>query len=155
MTIINPYGGNAVDQVLDRLWVGCIAYAKELINANPDEIKFIINCTPESYLHPSNITYLQLSWDDGTPIRKALMFGALEAIREGLREGNVLVHCNAGRSRSPALTVAHLMMAGMSWRQAEDLVGRKRFVTQINPIVKRSIVENLGSIGRIKLIGEI
>ena len=52
---------------------------------------------------------------------------AFEFINEGMNSGCVLVHCNAGVSRSVTVVVAYLMKTkNMSLKQALDLVKTKR-----------------------------
>lgn len=52
---------------------------------------------------------------------------AFEFINEGMQSGCVLVHCNAGVSRSVTVVVAYLMKTkNMSLKQALDLVKTKR-----------------------------
>jgi protein-tyrosine phosphatase len=55
-------------------------------------------------------------------------------IRIGLRDGKrILVHCAAGKSRSPTLVMAHLMMEH-EWtrREAYEYVSRKRMIIEPN-----------------------
>jgi protein-tyrosine phosphatase len=62
-------------------------------------------------------------------------FNQVDAIlRRGLREGKrILVHCAAGRSRSPTLVIAHLMMEH-NWtrKEAIEFVSRKRMIIEPN-----------------------
>lgn len=62
-------------------------------------------------------------------------FNQVDAIlRRGLREGKrILVHCAAGRSRSPTLVLAHLMLEN-NWtrKNAIEFISSKRMVIDPN-----------------------
>ncbi len=59
---------------------------------------------------------------------------AYEHIEEGLKIGNVLVHCFAGVSRSSTIVISFLMKKlNWSYKEAFDHVRKKRWVINPNP----------------------
>ena len=57
---------------------------------------------------------------------------ALEFIASGIDSGGILVHCNAGRSRSPAVAALFLMSRGRTLDEALALTKEKRPCVDIN-----------------------
>jgi predicted protein tyrosine phosphatase len=108
---------HAVPRV-DRLFIGSQDAAASWRNMSRAGVTHVVNAAsagvPCFFRERGDITYLELAWYD-TPehaaeVRTALLDGVAwihSALQAG---GTVLVHCNAGVSRSSTLVLAYLLL---------------------------------------------
>eukprot|EP00392_Amoebophrya_sp_AT5.2_P006670 g6682.t1 len=110
------------DELLPWLFIGGRDEAKSLENLRRHGIKYVVNCTPPktdggilNYFEQHNyaIRYLRLPMQDNATedLRRhfPVFFPFVEACR--IRsDGNLLVHCVLGQSRSVAMAVSYLLV---------------------------------------------
>ncbi|XP_076472329.1 dual specificity protein phosphatase 19-like [Babylonia areolata] len=119
-----------VGHVLPGLIIGSQDVAHNLEVLERHKVTHILNVASHvANLFPDRFTYLSLDLRDlpDFPISKAFP-QALDFIEGALKEqGCVLVHCNAGVSRSATIVLAHLMKTqGMSLNDAFTYLRSKR-----------------------------
>lgn len=145
MTIIYPAGGfKPMDQILDRLWVGNLYSARDLLHTNPNNIRFVLNCTSDPLILPPPFKTITMRFEDGTELDSDGVLFAIRWVHDLIELGNVLICCHAGCSRSPAIASAYLVRCGMNWDEAVEYVTRRRPQAMINPIVSLSVRKALG-----------
>ena len=66
----------------------------------------------------------------------------MHAIQKARSKGkNVLIHCNAGASRSPSFTIAYLMTLGLSFDDAYRYLKERRLLVNVQNF--SSMLQNL------------
>lgn len=109
--------GNAngrLSMVLPRLFLGTQAAAKDEALLKANNITHIVNIGVKCYF-PSEFTYHTIRVEDSLKNKDTLLphFPAavafVAAVQGGSDGGGVLVHCRAGRSRSPTVVLAYLL----------------------------------------------
>ena len=99
--------------ILENLFVGSLQDAERLSRGNPNRISTVITLCEQPVRHKAaNVHYAHLPVEDGEPVPVRQFYAVMDAITNNIRTGNVLVHCAAGFSRSPTLTVAYLHRTG-------------------------------------------
>ncbi|XP_041367191.1 dual specificity protein phosphatase 19-like [Gigantopelta aegis] len=125
-----------VGEVLPGLIMGSqdVAHSDEILKTY--KVTHILNCaTLVENLYPYKYKYLTIELRD-TPqqLIRQHFTEALDFIDEGRKAGCVLVHCNAGVSRSATFVIAYLMQhEGMSFEEAFRYLRTKREKTCPNP----------------------
>ena len=79
---------------------------------------------------------MTLYWDDDADFEIPIddIIKGLTFIQNGLTNGNVLVHCAQGKSRSSTIVVAYVMASmKLSWEKALEYVQERRKMAQPNP----------------------
>lgn len=139
-------------EIRDHLYLGSARAVSDEALLRERGITHIVNATVELPNElERNFTYLRLDLDDD---QKVNIMDAIETCYNFIEEcrnegGKVLVHCQAGISRSAAVVIAYLMKEeGMSLRDAFFYVKSKR--SQIGPNVGffRQLTEFEVSLGR-------
>jgi protein-tyrosine phosphatase len=100
-------------QVWERLWVGCLSDAEELVAGNPHRITTVLSLSEipvESKRR--GVNYLHVPVADGEPVPARLLDGILNALSENIRWGTVLLHCAEGVSRAPSMAAAYIDSVG-------------------------------------------
>ena len=102
-----------ITEVFNKVFIGSYANAKDKEELEKNNIKYILNCASEcSNLFEDKIKYLKLDIKDQNdfPINEYFDKGA-NFINESLNnnDGNILVHCMQGKSRSTCLVMAYLI----------------------------------------------
>jgi len=126
MTLIREENGN-------KLWLGNAEDAEDPEKLKRAGITHILNCAddvePPGYLFAREFSYLLLEIEDsplGACKLKMNLSRGIKFIDKGLLEGNVLVHCHSGRSRSASFVIAFLMThRGSSYTDALELLKQK------------------------------
>lgn len=130
--------GPPVSEIIPQLYIGNKSSASDEHLIDSLGIKFILNVTkdhPNYFEHRPDLVYKQISVNDssqediGAHFEEALWF-----IDEGRKQGKgILVHCQAGISRSATIVIAFLMKYEMlSLNDAYKLVKEKRPVISPN-----------------------
>jgi protein-tyrosine phosphatase len=104
--------------ILDRLAIGDIHDAK---NLSP-EIGAIVNCTVEHDTYKEGIHYLKIPLIDFKPLEAKYIPVATAWIKEKIVNNKILIHCNAGISRSPSIAACYLYEIGFSFQDAIALI---------------------------------
>jgi len=109
-------GENNLDHILHGVYVGNIAAAQDLSALQYHGITNVVAATQfgeGARFHPDNLGYHVVNINDlpEEPIGGALDT-AVAYIEDARRTGRVLVHCNAGRSRSATIVAAWLLATG-------------------------------------------
>lgn len=105
--------------ILPNLFLGNRFHAADAGRLRGAGITHIVNCAAELPNHfEPEFTYLRLDLLDPDPKFAGLIPAACAFIDAGRRQGNVLVHCSAAVSRSPATTLAYFCHQGDSLVQA-------------------------------------
>jgi hypothetical protein len=102
---------NVPVEVAAGLFVGSIHAAFNVDALKSNKISHVLNLAGSYATFPEDFTYLSLSIRDKeyASLLSCLPVAAV-FIDAGLKSGGVLVHCAGGRSRSPAVAMAFLMM---------------------------------------------
>ena len=103
----------SVTKIWERLYLGSLKDAEQLARSNPQRITTVVSLCREQNLHRApKITYIQILIPDSRPISAQKFEDIMFAVAIGVRRGNLLVHCLAGKSRSPILIAAWLHRCG-------------------------------------------
>lgn len=122
-------------QIVPHLFLGTAADAQNEVKMRQCKITYVLNVARECvYSELDDVQYFKIEMDDRSdfPIEDYL-FKAFEVIDEAIAtDGNVMVHCHRGISRSAAVVIAYVMYRkNMSFDDAFQLVKSQRDV--INP----------------------
>ncbi|XP_067102029.1 dual specificity protein phosphatase 18-like isoform X2 [Osmerus mordax] len=119
----------SVSQITPSLFLSGVDAAQKLTLITNRNITLIINATAELIVYPNykgvEVLHVPVQDQPHAPLRHYF-----ESVAESIHNnhsGHTLVHCSAGRSRSPALIMAYLMKhKGVSLRQAHEWVLENR-----------------------------
>jgi len=113
-------------EVIEHLHLGGNQDAENLARLKNAGVTHIVNCAFEVPCYfPDDFKYCPLGLDDPDPEFWERVPKAYAFIDEGRTAGAVLVHCSAGKSRSPAVVVAYLAERGYGVEDALRLVEDK------------------------------
>jgi protein-tyrosine phosphatase len=132
-----------VTRIWERLYLGSFRDAEALATANPCRISTVLSLCEDAVRRAENISYIHLPIADSRPIAARKFEEIMRAIADGVRRGNLLVHCVGGMSRSPIVVAAWLHRCGY--------VGIVRALTEISelrdidpsPVLLKSTEEHL------------
>lgn len=103
----------SVTKIWERIYLGSLQDAELLVRSNPERITTVISLCQEPIAHHvAKITYIRIPISDTRPISAQKFEDIMFAVAIGVRRGNVLVHCLAGKSRSPIVVAAWLDRVG-------------------------------------------
>ena len=113
-------------QITEKLFLGNKDDARDRAALTDAGITHIVNCAFEvGDDFPDDFKYHRLDFCDPDLRFLDEVAGAFPFIDEGLASGSVLVHCNEGKSRAPAVTAAYLRECGYTTQRAIGFVEEK------------------------------
>ncbi|KAF7657593.1 hypothetical protein LDENG_00024830 [Lucifuga dentata] len=120
----------SMSQITPSLYLSGLDAGLNCSMVSSRNITLIINASglqDVSYPHPDTVHVLLVPVQDQPHAVLSQYFDLVAERIDKNRSGKTLVHCTAGRSRSPALVMAYLMRCeGMTLRQAHELVLEQR-----------------------------
>lgn len=100
-------------QIWERLYLGSLKDAEQLVRSNPHDISTVITLCKQRAAHKApQVTYIHIPIPDSSPISAQKFEDILYAMALGIRRGNLLVHCQEGINRSPILIAAWMDRCG-------------------------------------------
>lgn len=102
------------NEIIKGLWIGDMHSATDINFMKRNNIRAVVNCTPDVPTMFTGVDYIRLTMNDTLKQKdiedmiKYLPY-AVKFIYDKKREGkNILVHCHAGMQRSATIVVAYL-----------------------------------------------
>ena len=128
---------NHIIEIIDKIYIGSYLNAKNFQELECNNIKYILNCASEcKNLFEDKIKYLKLDIKDQNdfPIENYFYKG-IQFIKDSLNnnDGNILIHCMEGKSRSTTLLMAYLIKyQNENTNSAYKIIKSKRQLTMPN-----------------------
>ena len=128
---------NHITEIIDKIYIGSYFNAKNEEELEKNNIKYILNCASEcKNIFKNKIKYFNLDIKDQNdfPIQNYFDKG-IQFIEESLNnnDGNILIHCTQGKSRSTTLLMAYLIKCKKeNTNSAYKIVKSKRQLTMPN-----------------------
>ena len=131
----------SIDFITDQLAVGALEDVQSPQSLQTAGIDLVLSLVPDVTVDAVRQVYLPVT--DREPLADDIIEGALALMeREIANGGRVLIHCQMGISRSPALAVCYLRHAlGLSLSQALIAVRRARPSAMPHPALMTSVLE--------------
>lgn len=137
-------------EIIPKLYIGNLRASKNLASLEELGVTHILTVASDIEPEfPKRFRYKVVSVDDSNEDDLAKHFErAFRFIDKGRRHGGVLVHCHAGFSRSPSITIGYLMSRQqLSFEEAYNYIKSKDsliepnegFVEQLKQLEKRLI----------------
>lgn len=133
-------------QILRNIWLGNIADAEKLSVENPFAIEEVINvCGVDVTRNPVINYYMDCKFDDGHEVPSTMFWYAVNnGVRIYEEDKNLLIHCMAGRSRSPIILAAIFHAAKiMEFDAALEFIRRRRPVIRPHHKILVSVRQHL------------
>lgn len=103
----------SLTKIWERIYLGSLKDAEQIARSNPQRITTVVSLCQEPIVQQaSKVTYIHIPIWDTRPISAQKFEDIMFALAIGVRRGNVLVHCLAGKSRSPIVVAAWLDRCG-------------------------------------------
>ena len=135
----------SIDFITDQLAVGALEDAQSPESLRAAGIDLVLSLVPDVTVDAVRQVYLPVA--DREPLADDIIERALASMEgEIAAGGRVLLHCQMGISRSPALAVCYLRHAfGLSLSQALSAVRRARPSAMPHPALLASILDYFAS----------
>ncbi len=146
MIIVPGETNYPMTQVLRNIWLGTIADAEKLSVENPLGIEAVMNvCGVDVTRRPGVDYYMDCKFDDGHEVPSEMFWYAVNnGVRLYEEDKNWLIHCMAGRSRSPIILAAILHCAKiMEFDTALQFIQRHRPVIRPHHKILVSVRQHL------------
>lgn len=137
-------------QITDQIFLGSRRYAANLVVDNPSAIGAVLNVGTGRCSQVDSIDYMHVPILDAGPISRDDLVACLAFIYYHVDRGaRVLIHCNAGRNRSAAIAIAHLLVTGISadWNEAFHFVKSKRACVGVRVAIRVSVQDAVSNSG--------
>lgn len=99
-------------KIWERLYLGNFKDAEALVTANPCGITAVVSLCEEAVRRAPNISYVHIPIADTRPIPSDKFDAIMKSIEQGVRHGNLFIHCVGGSSRSPIMLAAWVHRCG-------------------------------------------
>lgn len=130
-------------RIWERLYLGSFNDAQQLTNSNPCGITSVVSLCEDEVRRAADIIYVHLPIADSRPIPAQKFDAIMQAIADGVRLGNLLVHCVGGSSRSPMMVAAWMHRCGYTGiEKALAEIADMRDI-EPSPTLRRSVKEHL------------
>jgi len=131
----------AIDFITNQLAIGGLDDVQSEAALRAAGIDFVLSLAPDVTLNSVRQVFLQVN--DREPLPDHIIDHAVGLIEEAILAGRrVLVHCNMGISRSPAIVVCYLYQCrDLSVTKALAMVRRARPQAMPHPLLLASIVD--------------
>jgi protein-tyrosine phosphatase len=132
MTNVDP---NIMTQITDNVFIGNVNHAQSFEWLRRNGITHIVNCTRElDNYYVDQFTYLKLHLRDlETQSLRDVLVPSYDFIETAVQNrGMVLIHCNAGISRSSSILIYYLMRKH-NWRFYRALAYVKNLYPRADP----------------------
>jgi len=116
------------DKIIPGLFISNREAATNIIGLKQVKISHVLTLTDGDPPFPQDFTYLQFVVNDSEDQDLRSLFEKCHTfIDDGLKSGGVLIHCNAGVSRSGTIAIAYLMKKlNLSFKKAFEIVTKVR-----------------------------
>ena len=118
-----------MDKIIDHLYLSSVSEARNFDLLNQNNITHILTIADIKPRFPKHFIYKVISIPDLLTIKIDNYFEtSFKFIEDAIKnEGNVLVHCHAGISRSPTIIIAYLIWKyGLPYSLAKKIVLKQR-----------------------------
>jgi len=135
----------SITRIWERLYLGSLKDASQLAAANPFGITAVVSLCSHKVPHRArNVSYTRVPIADSRPISARQFEAVMAAIAQGIRQGNLLIHCVGGVSRSPIMAAAWMHRCGYLNLVGSLLtIAQLRPITDPSPVLLRSVGEHL------------
>lgn len=130
-------------RIWDRLYLGSYKDAQQLATANPCGITAVVSLCEEEVRRGANISYVHIPIADTRPISSEKFDTIMAAIEQGVRHGNLFIHCVGGMSRSPIMVATWIHRCGYAGIDKALVEIAEMRDIQPSPILLRSVQEHL------------
>ena len=132
-------------QVWERIFLGSEDDANALTGSNLNGVTTVISlCSQPVRSKAAGINYLRFPIRPFEAVTRAKFDKIIDAIAENVRWGTVLLHCNAGISRSPAMLAAWMDVVGYkNFDKALEEIATVRPAVSPEPVLVDSIRQHL------------
>jgi len=131
-------------RIWERLYLGSLNDAAQLATDNPFGITAVLSlCSSKVPRKASRISYTRIPIAESRPISARKFEAVMGAISQGVRHGNLLIHCFGGMNRSPIMTAAWLRRCGCLSLIAALLEIERRRPINPSPVLLRSVAVHL------------
>ena len=133
--VVDTKPDDHLHEVISNLFIGSQDAACNFDSLKDKKITHILNVGGAILSKLDKITYKYMPLYDRPDFKiKAHFADAVLFIKDGLKNGSVLVHCNAGISRSSTIIMAYLMTEkGLSLDASYQIVKKGRSIAKPNP----------------------
>jgi len=146
-----------MDKITDKIFITSYETSLKIDVMKEYEIKTIIYISEQRKLNnvltqykENNIDHHYFECEDRGSENIHKFFSKVVNIIESKKnsEGNILVHCMAGISRSPTLVMAWLIHQGMTFKEAWNYIKQKRAIVGPNDGFEKQLKEWQGNISK-------
>ena len=142
-----------IDQIHEHLFISEIPFQEDIEDILAQGITAFVNLTVDNtYTLPSEVAFIHEGFGDNSYIPREKLEKIYTFIHSEIGEGRVLVHCNAGISRSGGICIGQIILEhpDWNWSVAEAFVRKARYV-MVAPRIQRSILDYIYEKKRLKI----
>jgi protein-tyrosine phosphatase len=134
-----------ITRVWERLYLGSLRDAEQLASSNPLCITSVVSLCSHKVPHQARgVSYTRVPIADSRPISARQFDAVMAAIAQGVRQGNLLIHCVGGVSRSPTMAAAWMHRCGyLNIVAALVEIAKRRPTIDPSAVLLRSVAAHL------------